>query len=508
MRRVTALLLAGLLTLTISACGEEPPAAVSDPLPTVSETPAEPKPFALAYDPEAGLHPIRDTGRVNRVLVPLVYEGLYGLDGTFAPQPVLAQGAEVSDDGLVWTVTLKEGVCFSDGTALTAGHAADSLNAARKSTLYGERLSDVRSVRAVDGAVIITLTRPNGALPALLDVPVVLEVGGAAPLGTGRYRYAETDGGLTLMINYNSGGTLPYGEIPLVPVTTTGETVAAFDAGRYSAAVADLSSAYTPGYSCSYEAWDYATPDLIYVGFRTYSGPCADPSVRRAVSCAADRLSMVKEDLSGRGDGAVLPIHPAHSEYSASAGLEYDPAAAAALLEDAGYVRIGEGGLRYRGSKVLAFTLLVNSDNAAKTAMARRLAEQLQALGAEVTLRSLPWKDYLSALSRGEFDLYIGEVRMTGDFDPTELLSGSLNYGGYAGWELLNALDGWRAASGEERAAAAEAFWTEFAGEMPVAALCFKQESLLVRWDTVRSISPIWGDPFHGMEYWEPVTEP
>lgn len=505
MRRSAALLLAGILTIALCACGEEPPAVVTDTPPAVAESVRIPKPFSLAYDPVEELHPLYANSRVNRMLIPLVYEGLYALDGSFAPVPVLAAGSEVSGDGLTWTVTLKEGLCFSDGTPLTAGHVADTLNTARKSGYYADRLGDIRSVRASGDGVIITLTRANGALPALLDVPVLLEGGDPAPLGTGRYRFAESGEGLKLVANYNHGGELPYNTIPLAPVSDTAALTAAFDGGACSAVITDFASVYSPGYSCNFESWDYPSPDLIYVGFRASGGPCASPSVRRAISLAADRTAMVKRDLSGRGDETVLPIHPLSAGADAAPG--YDPEGAAACLDEGGYVLSDEDGLRHKGRSVLSLTLLVNSDSPVKTAMAERLAEELRGLGAEVDLRSLPWKDYLAALTAGDFDLYIAEVRLTGDFDPAELLLGGLNYGGYTHRELTAALNAWRAASGEERTAAGETLWAVFAEEMSIAPICFKRESLLVRWDTVEGLHPIWGDPFHQMEQWQPVLE-
>lgn len=506
MRRWTALLLAGLLCLSLSACGEEPESPVTEtPDAEVSVTPVEEKKFALAYDPGASLHPITGDSQVNQLLTSLVYEGLYALDENFAPQPVLAESAEMDESALVWTITVKEDVLFSDGTPLEASHVAASLNAARKSERYAGRLSGIVSVRAKENQVVITLSASNGALPSLLDIPVVLErADGEAPLGTGRYRYAQDGETLYLLANYNREGSLPYDTISLCPVTDVAERISAFDSGAVSAVITDFLSPYSLGYACDYEVWDYATTDLLYVGFKTVTGPCADPLVRKAFACAFDRVSLVEEVMDGHGDPAALPVSDLHTDWYERAAevLDYDPEQAAELLEQAGYVKKEEDGLLYQGRTALTVTLLVNSDNPAKTALADRLAEELAELGVTVTVSKQIWKDYVAALEKGNFDLYLAETRLSADFDVTELLSGSLNYGGYDAAPLAQKLAEWKAASGLKRHWEAGAFWDVFVEEVPFAPLCFKRESLLVRWDAGVRPTSTRTDPFYGMEQW------
>lgn len=505
MKQLTALLLAALLCLGLCACtGEEPPPVVEsttpEPTPTVSVP--VPKVFALAYDPNADLHPITATGEVNRMLTSLVYEGLYALDETFMPYPVLAANAAVDEAGLVWTITPTEGVLFSDGTPLEASHVAASLNTARKRGFYSGRLADIVSVRASNGAVVITLSEPNTNLPALLDIPIVLEQEEVAtPLGTGRYAYAWTEDGPYLEANREG---LPFDTIRLTPVTDTSTRVAAFDSNRITAVTTDYFSPYTLGYSRTYESWEYSTTDLLYVGFRTSDGPCQSPLVRRAFSNAFDREKIVTQTLAGHGDTTTLPVFPGHADWSSnpSALLDYDLASAAALLAEAGYKKSDTDGLLYLQKEPLAVTLLVNSDNETKTAIAQVLADELGKLGVTVTVNRLPWLEYTKALTKGNFDLYLAEVRMTADFDPTELLTGSLNYGKYDPALLAEPLAAWRTSTGTVRHWSAIYFWTLFAEEVPFAPLCFGREAMLVQWNSVSDLTPVRDDPFRGMEQW------
>ena len=516
MRRVFRLLALGLCGLALLCSCEQP-----DPQPTPSETPA-PTPtappqraqFSLGYDPAASLHPITGDSQVNQELTGLVYQGLYELDNTFTPRPVLARTATVSGDGLTWTFTLASDAVFSDGTPLTAGHAAASLELARTAPGYAARLAGVASAAAgEDGAVYVTLTAPNGNLPALLDVPIVLEQGPAedgtvppAPLGTGYYQYERAEDRLYLRANphHPSAASLPYAAIPLTPASETGERIAAFDSGAISAVTTDFSSPYALGYSGGYEVSDYPTTSLLYVGFNAAGGVCQSPLVRQAFSRAFDREELVRVLLSGHGDPAALPVSPLYGEYSetAAARLEYDPAAAAQLLEQAGYTR-GEGNVLVDSRNApLEVTLLVNSDNDVRQAVARQLAQSLGSLGVAVTVSRLPWSDFTAALAGGQFDLYLGEVRLTGDFDLSVLLAGELNYGGFESEELTLALASRRAARGNGRILTSNALWEQLIRTAPIASLCFKRGSLLMRWGMASNVRPTRANPYYQIENW------
>ena len=136
------------------------------------------------------------------------------------------------------------------------------------------------------------------------------------------------------------------------------------------------------------------------------------------------------------------------------------------------------------------------------TAAAELLADGLENLGLSVTLDLLPWPDYLAALERGDFDLYLGEVRLTADFDLTALLAGALNYGGYADEEALQRLDSFRAASGQGRDLSARRLYQRLAEEPPFAVLCFKNWSVLTQWSRIQGLTPTQSNVFHAFDQW------
>lgn len=505
-RRMMGFSLALAITLTLPGCAQPVPEVSATPEPVASLAPVEEeKGFVLPCYPAAGFHPITGSNRLNLTLAPLLYRGLFAVDGSFEAQKDLCESYTVSEDGLTWTFRLVE-TTFSDGSPLTAAEGAASLDQARKSTRFGGRLKDVNRIAAEGATIVVTLSRPNGALPALLDVPMVKETEDPLrPLGTGPYLLEEDDGQLRLAAR--PGAEVPLESIPLRTVGEGDDLVYAFDAGEISLVDTDLTGTNALGYSGRFEATDYNTTGLLYVGCNARTGPCRDQLFRQAVARAVDRTEAAGGLLAGHAVATALPIHPAAAEYDAAlaARWDLDLQAAVSLLEQAGWRLDPETNIRRKGRTNLSLRLLVNQDNTYKVTVAAALKEALEALGCPVTVEKLPWDGFVAALKKGDFDLYLGETVLTADFDLEPLLGagGALNYGGYVQGETAELLNAHRAARGEERRQAASALWEQVADQAPIIPICFKNGSLLTRWGQVRGGAPVQRDVFAGLENWQ-----
>lgn len=500
-RTLTALTL--LFTLLLSACGkpvevvEPQPEPTPTPVPTVQQTS-----FTLPYYPGASLHPIVSNNRANLILSNLVYQGLFELDNSFAAHGVLCSHFSVSEDNLVWTFTLGSHT-FSDGSPVTADDVVRSLEQAASSTLYAGRLANVQSIRsAEDGSVVLTLSAPNNTLPSLLDIPIIHDRGdGSMPLGTGAYLFVEDDRPLRLARRATAPETLP-AEIPLFPIESADDLIYAFDAGTVSMVVSDLTGANTLGYSSGYEVFSYPTTTMLYVGFQTTRGPCKNPLTRQAISRSFDRSTVTDSLLAGHGIATCLPVSPRSTFYNPAceeAG-SFSPFTGE-LFAQAGYTA-GDDGMLYSGRVPLSLTFIVNTDNSFKLTVAEYLTRQLTDLGITVRLQKLAWDDYLTALERGAFDLYLGEVTLTADFDLTALLTatGHLNYGGYANAETDALLAQLRSADESGRRAASDALLEQFLADTPLAPLCFKNHAVLTQWRSVSGLTPTRQNPFYHLE--------
>ena len=158
------------------------------------------------------------------------------------------------------------------------------------------------------------------------------------------------------------------------------------------------------------------------------------------------------------------------------------------------------------GESVYDLTLLVNSENSFKVAAAQEIAQALNQYDFNVTVRALPWDEYLTALAEGRFDLYYGECKLTADWDVTPLLGtgGSLNYSGWSDNVMDTQLAACLTAGDEERRSVTlEALCRRLQSQMPFIPLCFKRTSVLLPYDAVDTITPTAADPFYHLENWQ-----
>ena len=111
------------------------------------------------------LDPIITTAHITRNHGYMIYDVLLGQDENFAPQPQMAEFT-VSDDGLTYTFTLRDGLVFHDGAPVTAADAVASLERWGKRDSGGQLIFDVtESLEATDDKTITwTLASPFGPL--------------------------------------------------------------------------------------------------------------------------------------------------------------------------------------------------------------------------------------------------------------------------------------------------------------------------------------------------------
>ena len=108
--------------------------------------------------------------------------------------------------------------------------------------------------------------------------------------------------------------------------------------------------------------------------------------------------------------------------------------------------------------------------------------------------------EYAAALEAGSFDLYLGEVRLTADWDAGVLLDagGALNYGGFVSEQLSARNDALLLGGNASAARYAEGF----VEETPFAPLLFKSKTVLTPSGLVDGMTPTASDPFYGFADW------
>ncbi len=181
-------------------------------------------PVILRMVPHANLtsiDPIWTTANITRNHAFMVYDTLYGLDDSLRPQPQMAAGHTIEDDGRSVTITLREGLAFHDGEKVRATDAVASLRRWMKRNPFGQTLEpNIDELSAVDDARLrFRLKKPFpllfNALGSIGNAAFVMPERVAATdpykqitdaTGFGPFRFKKDE--------FNSGSLIVYGRNP------------------------------------------------------------------------------------------------------------------------------------------------------------------------------------------------------------------------------------------------------------------------------------------------------
>lgn len=423
------------LGLLWGCAGPAEPAATTEPTEeaTASAQALRSESFGLSYQLDAGFNPYSCTRLANRPVMSLLYQGLFSVTSQYRAEPVLCRSYSCSPDLKNYVFTLADAT-FSNGEALTAQDVVASLKAAQGSAVYGDRLRRVTDIAADgDKQVRITLETAHENLTVLLDIPVVRaeDVASDRPLGTGPYCLQDSPTQLLRRGDWWSEypPAVDFPTLLLSQAESPSDIRDQFEFGQTDLVCADPGALAYVEYRCDYELWDCATGIMLYLGCNTSgSSTFANGTVREALTHGVDRRALV-EIYRGFAQEAYLPASPEAEFYDGTLAAQYgyDPDAFSAAL--------GQAGLQNT-----ACTLLVCGDNPIRVTAAQAIAEGLVACGLNVTVNALPAEGYQQALDVGNFDFYLGEVRLSPNFDLSVFFQegGALDYGSMGDGDLYD----------------------------------------------------------------------
>ena len=498
-KRLCALLLALAMALSLCACWEEEEKTDdfwNEDVPLEEETPQHTtriSTFALPYLSNQTLDPITCADGIQQTVGALLYEGLFALDEAFSVQNVLCRDYTYDAERRTYTFYLRENVTFSDGSLLSVTDVLSAYRRAAVSERYAARFADVSSMHIVNGALVVTLSRENSAFPALLDIPIVKSGSekNPVPLGTGPYLFLTDNEGACLARSGDwwRSDTLPLERIALVPARDNSTASCLFSSYDTHLLVSDLTATGSDGSLGSVDVFDADSATMLYLGFNTRRTPLSSSALRCAMSAAFDRAAIASTLLSGHARAAQFPISPRSALYPD--GLGTSAVSYAQALSDA----------QITDARPRELTLLVNEESSFKRSVAEYLCRQLSVGVLKVTLRTAAWEDYSAALQSGNFDLYLGETRLTADWNAAPLIgtAGALNYGGYADAETDRLLAAFLA---DETSATAQAYLRHFSANAPIAPICFKSVSTQIPAGLADGLTPTAQNPFYGFEHW------
>lgn len=326
-----------------------------------------------------------------------VFEGLvkYNSDGDTVP--AVASDYEISDDGLTYTFTLRDGVKFHNGEEVTQDDVIYCIERCRDDENVNPQTSTglacVESVEAVgDDQIVLHLSEPNTELMSILTLSIIpkdYDQQDTAPVGTGPYKFVSRTAQdsvvlekfedywgtpanidkVTYKINENSEGLimgLESGAIDLVAHLTT-TNVAELDDSEFNIEVGEMNLVQGLYLNNAVEPFD-------------------DVRVRQALCYAIDKQGIIDMAFDGYGFPIGSNVFPSFTKYFDDSLTDYytvDTDTARELLTEAGYP---DG---------FDMTITVPSNYTPHVDTAEVIAEQLKEIGVNATIEKVEWATWL-----------------------------------------------------------------------------------------------------------------
>jgi peptide/nickel transport system substrate-binding protein len=363
-------------------------------------------------------------------LLMLQYDSLMQFDVDGQAQPWLAETVTANEDLTEYVITLAEGVSWHDGTPLTAADVEFTFSYFVEKAVgrFARDLAGVESV-AVDGSTItVTLSAPNPAfdLVALADVPIIPKhiwetvetpeehvFDDVTNVGTGPYRLVEYVEDQSYRFEANPDyfrGAPAVDELVVVVFADDAGPLAAIRSGEIDVIFERISPEQI-------ELLDGQDPIDVSLGpefttqminFDISKPPFDDVAVRQAISLAVDRQDIIDTVYLGAATlGSPGWVHPDKSVYNPDVAPSYDAAAAAALLEEAGYTDSDGDGIREFSGGPMSFEMLTNSSDSLRLRIAELVSEMLLDIGIQANVASVETTTWEEAVWPG-FDIANG----------------------------------------------------------------------------------------------------
>ena len=350
----------------------------------------------IAQDLDDSLDPYQMADAGTREVLFNVFEGLVKPDSDGNYVCAVASDYSVSDDGLVYTFTLRDGVVFHNGAACTTDDVLYSFETCAATSVTAavvSALSAISDIKAEGSNIVITLSTPNpdfiSYVSSVYIVPKDYADQATKPVGTGPFKFVSHSIQENFIIErhaeyYGTGAKLNKVTYKVYEDITALYT--ALNSGSLDLA-AHISADQAAGLTNGYNVLE-GTMNLVQALYLNHNvAPFDDIRVRQALCYAVDVDAMLALTADGHGTKLGSSMYPAFGKY-------FDPALADAyphniekakqLLADAGYP---DG---------FSFSITVPSNYTPHVDTAIVFVEQLKEVGITAEIIQVDWNTWVA----------------------------------------------------------------------------------------------------------------
>lgn len=326
-------------------------------LPAFSQTPVKGGTLTVCQPAEPpGLDPTANTeAAVDRVVYANIYEGLVKVNSSGGFLPGLANGWEVSADGLTYTFTIRKGVVFHNDEPFTANVAKWNLERAadpQNGNIHPEYFQGIETIDVKEeNTLVIRLKSVDALFIAHLAEgdAVMLPMKGyenakSNPIGTGPFRFEKwVRGDRVEMVRFDGywNPLMPYlDKVIFRFISDPAAQIAALKAGDIDVIgyIAAPESAMMLETDKRFKVFAGTTTGEVIMSTNNLAPPFDNKLVRQAMAHAIDRQAVITLVMFGYGTPIGSHWSPATPYYKDLTGrFPYDPDKAKTLLKEAGY---------------------------------------------------------------------------------------------------------------------------------------------------------------------------
>lgn len=354
-----------------------------------------------------------------------VFEGLVNPlpDGTV--EPAIAKEYTISEDGLVYTFTLRDGVKFHNGDPVTVNDVKYSFERIM-GTKTGQPLSaDFDNIASIetpdDQTVVISLKKPDSTFLYRLTAnnsAIIPESNDAnqntQPIGTGPFKFVEYNPENNLVIEKNKDywkKDTPYLDKVTFVFQTDNQSALVSLQGR-QVDLTDIPSHTLAEIEKDFSIIKQENNSVFLLGFNNAKKPFDDVRVRQAINYAINKDEIIEATFSGYATKLGSNMSPAMGSFYKKGLEDYyqpDEHKAKKLLADAGY------------PNGFTTTLTVSSHNEIYSNAAQVVVEQLKKVGINAEIKVIEWAKWLEDVyTKKDYDMTL--IDFTGKLDPYKVL--------------------------------------------------------------------------------------
>jgi len=330
-----------------------------------------------------------------------IFEGLVKLDSDGNLNPAVASSYTVSDDGLVYDFTIRDGIKFQNGEDVKAEDVKYSIERCADTT-GGEPLvsafSDIESVDIPDEQhVEIRLKTADSEFLSYLTtavIPADYADEATAPVGTGPYAFVSRSPQENIVLKKFDGywGTEAYLDKVTFQVVSDADTVVTDLKGGSIQMYARLTASQAAELKDGYGIYD-GTMNLVQALYlNNKAKPFDDVRVRQALCYAVDPKSIMDMIADGKGEQVGSSMFPALKKYyveELNDTYSVDISKAKELLSEAGY------------PQGFSMTITVPSNYQPHIDTAQVIVEELKQIGVTATIQMVEWNSWVSDVYKG-----------------------------------------------------------------------------------------------------------